>query len=347
MFNKKEIALVVRDTQPHKDLGGDEKISASCSWDLMTARHIQSLLKDDPEIRKALFRDPETGAHYNFVQKHMRDGHVTIDAHFAYAAGHAPPESHIFDKNETPYKNIKEALDDGAKIILSFNLDLSHRDLDFSDTQDKDVQSLDDWKSKNKYHSVPIRKIEEAIRVIHQVSKLGGNPDTDIVGSSRNAVMPYRRVYLGRRDEDFKTLYNNLVAGEIGVPVGATRQLGFPVIMRFDATQTTMKYQGAKGIKGNKIDLETGQSLLSYIVFSERSAMQKNVAMQEALSKLSQGARSVYLLVCPTVSRGPKVDSGRWQNLRLIVNSSEDQIISVPKEYAQKIAVSNKMAAPV
>ena len=289
----------------------------------------KKLAADPTLLERVNLLNPDTGAPLIYVPAYSRNGHSEkISAHFKHVKGYAPKVDHVFDRS-TSTVSIKDALAEGKKILLSLNLDLSYRSLDFSQDQKTSVQNIDRWKSQNKYLSVSIKDIDDVVAVGKMVKDGGYNPKESIFASYGHGVMPYQDFYIGKRDERIVQLYNNMLNGNSGVNIGQTRQVGFPRLMRFAPAQTTLDQGGAHGIRGSRVEFND-KVFLNYIVFSNPTKDIKREFTAKAMDMFKKGEKDigVYVLASPTISTGHQADNPEdyWRNIRWVVNNPETQI---------------------
>lgn len=317
----------------------DDRVDGSS--EMLSAQEFESRLKQDPALsRHARIEHPENQIPVVFRSAYYRNGFSEeVSAHWAYARGYAPKTDHLFDDNQQGYKNIGEALSDGAKVLLSLNFNLSHRILDFSQDSGRRVECIDDWKSQNRYLSYSVNNINDAVSAMRRVQELGGNPRESISASYGGAVVPYEYFYTGRKPEELVAIYSKMSNGKSGISLGQTRQIGFPRLMRFVPAKKTLEQGGSNGIKGGKVEFNE-KALLSYLIFSEKK---EGVSVTEAMERLNEAAAGigVYVLASPVISTGHQADKpeGYWRNIRWVVNDVDSQI-RVPDVSKDAFAIS-------
>ncbi|TVQ85914.1 MAG: hypothetical protein EA357_00015, partial [Micavibrio sp.] len=219
-----------------------------------------------------VFTDPDTAAPMHFRATHWQQGYEKrIRACFARAAGYGD-QDHVFDRTKTS-KNVQEALREGHKILLSLNADLSYRALDYRQMKMTLSQPLERWieHNRDRYLSVSLKSADEVVQTIKTIHVYA--PDalkTSVFALYRGGVMPYPRFYIGKNEEKLGSIFDGMKGLYDSLPRGETRAIGFPRLMRFVPTKTTLEQKGVKGLKGNSFwRQEYERRLFSQLVFSE------------------------------------------------------------------------------
>lgn len=300
---------------------------------ILTGKQFESLVKNNPDIlERATLHHPDNKLPLIFKSSYSKRGHIQkISAHFAYAAGYAPVEDHIF-KPSRGYKNITEAVQGGAKILLSLNLDLSYLSLDFSAAADPLIKNENRWKAANRnYYSASVKTVEEAVQAIQKINALGVDLDNDVYALYRNAVLPYREFYLGKREADILKLYNDMEEQNSGVTIGQTRNINFPRLFRFTAAGTTIREEGVKGIKSEPIKKPL-RGVYNHLFSSSAEVADKRIALQTAWDKTCEGNGEIYVMACPSITLGNNDSNQYLRQMRWIINDPEKQIIPIKNE---------------
>jgi hypothetical protein len=312
----------------------------------MTARTFERQVHGNPELglsgnpeleEQLVLIDPDTANPLYFRGTHWRFGHeIEVSPSFALMPGYAIND-HVFAQEKNTTKTINSALNEGKKILLSLNTDLSYRSLNFREMKSQGTQKLEKWMEENhgEYLSVSAKTTQSAIKAIHDVANHKSNPDINEAISAlyRGGVMPFRNFYMGHRLQDFNALFNNLSKGHEGMQVGETRMVGFPRLMRFIAAKTTKEQKGARGVRGNSY-WEKGdrQGLINQLVFSPPNnelEPDKNKKLQEIFNKVINHENGVYVMASPTISIGQNDNKTRWKQLRWIINDTDLQTANV------------------
>ena len=312
----------------------DNKVSPFKGWNILSGNEFEDLFAENNDAQEKLdLRCPETGAPVIFKPGYRRNGfQESVNAHFAYASGYAPKESHIFDDGHR-YQSIKDALENNAKILLSLNLDLTYQNLDLSSTNDDNITALDMWKHGHNYQSVSITDIDQLVLAVQRVKNLGYNPAENIYISSRNAVLPFDDFYMGHKDKRFESLYKDLLAQKSGTAVGSERMIGFPRMIRFELADKAIKDNAARGLRGNFMPFANEENAsLSFLILSEKDEILKQTQKRDIFNQAIKSGRGIYVLACPTISSGHAQDKDFLRMIRWVVNKPEAQIRIAPKE---------------
>ncbi len=273
--------------------------------------------------------DADQAAPMHFHRTHWRNGNeARVSACFARAAGYGD-QDHIFDHD---HQTLPQAVAAGKKVLLSLNTDLSYRPVNYRSLHMPGVGTLEDYIAHNRrnYISVSVTGAGEAIETVKALNKLDGDLHKERLSVLyRGAVMPWGQFYLGGNDEKLCAVYDDLKTLRGGLKRGETRAIGFPRLMRFQPTKTTLDEKGTKGLKGNPIWRDEHQRrLLSQLIFSDEreKTSQEQIRIYRALSESPKG---LYVMAAPTISRGVNARSSEWQHLRWIINDFDRQT-SVP-----------------
>lgn len=314
------------------------KVMPNLTKGVLTGKQFENLLEQYPDILQHLkLQHPKNKKPFIYVPEHGSNGNYrTINAHFAYARGFAPKQDHIFKKNSR-YKNITEAVVGGAKILLSLNLDTSYLSLDFSASTDSSIKSESKWKFDNEnYYSVSVKSIQNVIYAVNKVHAVGGDLSKDIFSLYRNAVMPYREFYLGKRETDILQLYTGMEDRNSGITIGSTRSIGFPRMFRLTAAKSTIYENGVKGIKSAPLKNES-KAIYNHLIASPENSADKSKVLKEAWAKVCEGYGEIYVVGSPTITLSEDKNHGIGQ-LRWIMGNSEKQIASVQNDGIRAVA---------
>ncbi len=308
-------------------------------YELQVAGNKQKRIPANPERAANIdLVDEATGAPLNMIRGYTKNGsETTVRPHFAFKAGFAPHEDHLFDNTSKENKNLYAAIDAGKQILLSVNTDLSYRPLNLRRKNGRGAEPIESWQAKNKaagkgYLSVGVKSVESLIKKIHDIYEY--NPDLDmdqtIFAHYRGAVLPYKRFYLGKRDQDISALYDGLNDGSQGVVLGKnkTRTVGTPRLFRFVVGDKTVKESGIRGIRGNTIKRLDGKILFSQLIFSNEKD-KTSMAQAKIWNNLMKSDGEVYIWACPSINSNTMDE--KWQQMRWIINNPELQIISVQR----------------
>lgn len=277
-----------------------------------------------------VFTDLDTAAPMSFHHTYWRKGYEEkVSACFARAAGYGDND-HVFDHNRA--QNLSENLKAGKNVLLSLNLDLSYRALDFRKMKAPSDVPLEQWisRSRSNYVSVSVSSVEALRAVIKSI--YAQSPDHFSQGKVgalyRGGVLPYSSFYLGAKRERLSDLYEDMSRLKGALPKGETRAIGFPRMIRFEPTKTTLEKKGCEGLKGNVYWREESRTrLFSQLVFSDEQ--EKTDAEQiRIFEKLRESQRGLYVLASPSISRGYL--RGEWRQLRWIINDFDRQTLPVP-----------------
>lgn len=275
--------------------------------------------------------DPDRATPVIFKKAHTRRGNEEhVRAHFAAAAGYGI-EDHVFDRQS---KNIRQAVRDGTKILLSLNDDLSYRALDFREMEGDTVHKLEQWMDvQNGNHiSVSVRSAEECLKTLMKIKDMTDEKNVlsrQVFALYRGGVVPYRKFHISDVAREHTGLYDALAQGHEGVAIGETRMVGFPRLMRMSLTDSTYREGGRRGLKGNAIWREEARkNLFSRLIFADEG-YEKTPAYRDLRVKML-GMRGVdhYVLASPSITLGK--DDGKWQMLRWIITDPKSQICEAP-----------------
>lgn len=296
------------------------------------------------------FFSPKLGYPVHFRRGHAAQGDLSrLSACFAYAAGYGP-QDHIFDREP---QGLAEALAEDSHVLLSHNEDFYHNGFMFNDLQGEGVSTLDRWIGANyragrRHISLPVHSAKDALSKIHRLSK-HLEPDQfrrRVNASFRGGVMQYgvyNRTSL-RKDyrEKFLTgIFDALSRGEQGVPVGATRVVGFPRLIRWMPTAKSLE-EDAVALKGNFIESRSDNkhSFIMDLAFADKDARysKEYKDMRQRLvdwaADMELRRRGIFVLGCPFIALDPEADPKRrrrssnltWDWMGIAINDIERQI---------------------
>ncbi len=277
-----------------------------------------------------VFTDLDTAAPMGFHRSYWRKGfEEKVSACFARAAGYGDND-HVFDHESA--RNLSESLEEGKHVLLSLNLDLSYRALDFRKMNAPEGTPLEQWIGRNRrnYMSVSVKSASELRGVIKDIHSISPEHfrDGKISALYRGGVLPYASFYLGANEQRLSTLHNEMAALKGALPKGETRAIGFPRLMRFKPTKKTLQYKGADGLRGNVIWRDESKTrLFSQLVFSDEN--EKTSAEQiRIFERLRSAQEGLYVVASPSISRGHL--RGEWRQLRWIINDFDRQTLPSP-----------------
>lgn len=264
-----------------------------------------------------------------FRRSHTRLGNEErVRACFAYAPGYAPEESHIFDHRKAD--TLRQAVASGKNVVLSLNTDLSYRALNFREMQAQGVQRLEHWMNRQRgnYISVSIRSTKEAVKTLQTIHQTDPaySMNNHVFALYRGALLPYRNFYLGLRKPDLCRLFDDMRDLEGGVKYGETATIGFPRMIRFLPAQTSIESNGAKGLKGNRIQRDDVKKvLLSRLIFSDEQETRNKPSYRGAFNLVAQNKNDgIYVMASPVVNL--KEQNGAWQLMRWVINDPNSQM---------------------
>lgn len=270
--------------------------------------------------------DLDTLSPVHFRQKHTRyGGEQEVKACFAFAAGYAPEQDHIFG-HKPENMSVIEAAQQGRKILLSLNADLTNRPVNYRVLRDPLATTLEDWMAQHRgnYFIQSIKTAEDLVALIRRLH--GELPQYSLKQNlrvlHRGTVISYGQFYMRATADNFQQLYHMMQDGITGIKTDAsqTRIIGAPRLVEFELARTTQQQKGVRGIR-SKSYADGRARLFNQIVIrghrDEPSVLRREWEVVHAL-----GA-SFYVLAAPVIS--PKSEGG-WEQIRWIVNSPEAQL---------------------
>jgi hypothetical protein len=274
-----------------------------------------------------VFTDPDTAAPMHFRGTHWQQGYEKrVRACFARAAGYGD-DDHVFDRTKTS-KSIQDALREGYKILLSLNADLSYRALDYRKMKMTLSQPLERWMEHNRdrYLSVSVKSVDEALQTIKSIYAFDPNAHkTSLFALYRGGVMPYSKFYIGKHEGKLGSIFDGMKGLYDALPRGETRAIGFPRLMRFVPTKSTLDEKGVKGLKGNYFwRPDCNRRLFNQLVFSEQEKPSDSEYIKR-FQAISQSRDGVYVLAAPMMTRA-RQSHPEWQMLRWIINDFDRQV---------------------
>lgn len=295
-------------------------------------------VEQDPSLPERVeLRAPRTNKPVVFRGPYTRMGNEErVRPHFAYAAGHAPPQSHVFERE---HETLEESIRKGKKILLSLNNDFSYVQVDFRGDVTEKARKLEGFQRmyEGKYVTLSVHSADEALTAIKKIHGLlrANRPratmDENVFALYRGGVVPYHQFYLGDRREDVAALYDSMHVQLTGVLKGATRVVGMPRLIKFIASNTTRQQEGLKGLKGAVYQPHGARgTYFSQLVFSDVHAKQTDVyaKLRHEVVKSKEG---VYVLASPTITIGQAEESG-WYMMRWMISDIEAQTTPVQKK---------------
>lgn len=273
-----------------------------------------------------------------FRKTHRRGGDEEIvKACWVRPAGF-DDQDHVFGGKKS--QTLNRALNAGKTILLSLNLKLTPDMMDFENMQEKGASNLREWitSQKGNYISVSVHSAQEAIDIIKKVHEHAPDKPMDqmVFALHRGAVVPYHNFYLGTREKALTTLYRNLQNNQSGVPFGETRMIGFPRLFRFTPTESTIGEHGTKGLKGNRINQETGKPIFSTLVFSNREDALASDPYRILSDDLTHNKAGAYVLAVPMVTIAAPSDN--WKQIRWAIYDTSNQTAQLSPETREKIS---------
>ena len=267
---------------------------------------------------------------------------IKLRAHFACAAGYGL-KGHVLDRNGAT-DHLGKTLDSGKTILLSINADMTFADKNYRFARGGKEAPLEQWIEHhyNNYLSVSVSSAKDVIRVLNQIHR----HDKTAIKNGRvcalyqGGVLGYQDFYLGRSLPKLKALYNSMAAGQEGLNIGQSRVLGFPRLFHFDVSQTTLKENGVRGLKGNHLrPAERGDSILFSKLIPADPADQDTPAYSALWNHLSArnhahaDQNGVYVMAAPSITINPDTANDRknWSMLRWVIYDIDRQT-SIPGE---------------
>lgn len=274
--------------------------------------------------------DPDRAVPMVFRATHWRHGfEEKVSACFARAAGYGDHD-HVFQP-KVQARNLKDAMSEGKTVLLSLNMDLSYRALNFRHLRGGDHLGLENWISNHRdYISVSMSSAAELRQTLKDIfnQQPDYRPRGKVYALYRGGVMPYANLYLAANEQRLGDLYDDMQDLKRALPRGETRAIGFPRLFRFVPTKSTLEQKGMRGLKGNvfwRADDQTRH--ISQLVFSDD--IEKTPAEQiRIFETLRASQNGVYVLAAPTISRGahkPHLRS-EWRQTRWIINDFDRQV---------------------
>ena len=269
-----------------------------------------------------------------FVPSHSRYGNEKpVSAHFARAAGHGNKD-HVFD-HEAGQITLRDAVLGGRHILISLNLDLSYRGLNYRDLSAPNTRPLERWmqehKGRYKFHSVTtVQDLQDVMKDL-----TGLRPDLVRTGRVsvlyRGAVMPFSEFYLKNEPGPKEALFENMRDLTEALPYGQERAIGFPRLIPFAPTHSTLKDKGIKGLRGNVFySGRLDRRYLDMVVKSDERD-KTGAALQAQFARMSEGGRKgLLVMAAPSITIGPNRDQN-WATVRWIVNNFDAQAMPSPK----------------
>ncbi|MCK6417854.1 MAG: hypothetical protein L6Q57_02805 [Alphaproteobacteria bacterium] len=270
---------------------------------------------------------------------------MKISACFAYAAGYGPKD-HVFDRSKR-----LTAINPQQRILITLAMNLYRGDADFSNCLGKQGRalSLQQWITDHgtNYTTIAVQSVADLVVLSRRLIKsLADKERVHVLFAG--AVLPYESFYLGPRPEKHRGLYQALKEGIEGLPIGQTRKVGLPRLIKFCPTQTTLDGKSASEMRGN-FSQQGKDCYVSQLVIPP-AAKAVNADQRVLDQVLDAGREGVYVLACPSVSIEPDnlrdqlTDPRKklnWHHLRWIVQNSEAQIC---KRGISRIAVNTVSA---
>jgi hypothetical protein len=292
---------------------------------VVTAAQWGAELKKDPSLAQR-FQLVTKGTQKPLVYRgpYTRMGHEErVKPHFAYAAGHAPPQSHIFKREP---ESFEESVRKGKKVLLTLNTDLSHVNPDFRNTAVESCLTLEKFQQENegKYVTYAIHDAADAVDAIKKIHGLlqthepKAKMDDRVFALYRGGVLPYHQFFLGDRREDIADLYDHMKANIAGTIHGQTRMIGMPRLIRFVPSRSTQEEKGLKGLKGAVYQPKgAAASYFSRLVFADEN-VKETPAYKALREQILQNKEGVYVLACPTITIG--AEENGWRMMRWVIN---------------------------
>ncbi|MFP4386493.1 MAG: hypothetical protein ACLFP8_03620 [Alphaproteobacteria bacterium] len=271
---------------------------------------------------------PETGVPLTFRHSHYTHGHYRfVTACWVRPDGHG-------DENTRAPENFKKAIQNGKSILLSLNMHLASHPIRFANMTGHNAQNLGSWVKQNEgnYITVSIKSIQEATQSLGRIREVAGdNAGSRIFALHRGGVMPFRHFFIGKPNK-MANLYNDMQNGKGGIQKGGKSFIGFPRLMPFIPTQTTINENGAKGFKGNHIRAQSGAPYLTQLTFPNGDYAQETDPyriLREQLTETNQPA--IYVLATPTITL-TQGRPNRWKHMRLSVEDIPAQTMAMDSE---------------
>jgi hypothetical protein len=292
----------------------------------MSAGEFEAALALNPDlIEQTQAFDLDTGAPTHFRRAHKRfGGEQPVSACFAFAAGYAPDQDHIFGHKRENISVI-EAAQRGKKILLSLNADLTNRAVNYRVLRDPLTTNLEDWMAEHRgnYFIQSVKTAEELVVLLRKLHNEVPNYSLkhNLRVLHRGAVMRYQQFFVRANADNFQQLYHTMRDGITGMATDAskTRIIGAPRLVEFEVAQTTLCEKGVRGIRSKSYP-DGGLKIFNQLVV--RGHTQEPSVLKREWDRISALGRSFYVLAAPVISRA----ADGWEQIRWIVNDMDAQL---------------------
>ena len=291
------------------------------------------------EEEHLIVTSPNDDIPLTFRRSHYRNG----EEEFVQACWVRPEgfgdDNHIFNHNTKAFKN---AVLSGKAVLLSLNLKMASRPISFRNMSGHGAQNLEKWATQRQgsYITVSINSVEDTIKTLKRTHELAGNIGNRIFAVHRGAVVPFRNFFVGT-ESGMVGLYNDMHRGVGGVASGNERIIGFPRLMPFLPTHTTIESAAKKGLKGNYIKAEKGKPYLTQLVFDGKAGVRDTDPYKILEDNIINDPQAVYVLAIPSISC--PVDMLKWKHMRLNIKNIPAQIFAIDPEAKEKLLRHRKL----
>ncbi len=306
----------------------------------LTPDQFQALYEERGEIVRdyAIF-EMQTGLPLTFRKKHSRKGNEEqVSPTFVHDPGSNVVEDRVFDRKTR--KKLSQALQEGKKVLLSLNVDLTHKPVDFRNASQRDpriVASLENWQKENhgQYITFPVETVAQVVETLQRIKNLvpGYSVDRNVYALHRGGVMPMRVFNTADKSLYLSKIFHDVSRGTAAVPYGKDRMIGFPRLMRFIPTKTTLDNEATGSIRGNFLDAAHGSAAyIGDLVFSDRTARSTPEFEKMRHSILKKGKQGVLVLASPTTDKPSSQQSlpfNKWAQTRWIINDPAVQVTAI------------------
>lgn len=293
------------------------------------------------EDKDLAFVSAKDGTPLTFRGSYDRAGRTGfIAAHWARQKGFGD-QDHIFPRNDNSrVSTIKQALEEERVLLLSLNMELASRPVSFQDMEEKGAKRLKDWvgEHRGQYLSIPVKSVNDALKALKTARRYGAVLRDQVFAHHEGAVVPYRNFYLGDKRDHMLSLQRTMKEGKGGVPIGNTRMIGFPRLMCFVPTDTTIDPPDERAhtaLHGNHLKRYQGKPFYTHLVFTH-----KDDALAIDPYKILEGditaGHAHYVLASPSVTVGE--DPKQFAAMRWNINAIDLQTQKLGQEGEEQLA---------
>ncbi len=305
-----------------------EKDQSAASW-RTTASRFEEMLAHREDLRTSVaLYDLENMSPVHFRKAHKRLGYSKdVSACFAYAAGYAPHEDHIFSRNQNPAK-LMNAVHEGKKVLISLNADMTNRDVDFGKLRHPLAQRVEKWMAANagNYFIQSVRSADDLLKLLRKIKKEepGYGVKANVSVLHRGAVLPYPQFFMRAQGQNFQDLFANMAQGVEGIfsDKTHTRIIGFPHLIEFNIASQTVQEKGARGLRSQPHGYWSGMNIISQLVVRDHNSKDP-MSLTDQWEKVREMGASFYVLAAPVITP-PKLGD-KWGHIRWVINDMDKQ----------------------